>query len=91
MTASGEILIHVQPRASRTELVGPHGDAIKIRLRAPPVGGAANDELIGFLAKRLGVRRKDVRIVGGATQRRKRVTVDGLSTEDVMTRLTPGL
>jgi uncharacterized protein (TIGR00251 family) len=69
--------IHVQPRASRTEIVGRHGDAIKIRLRAAPVDGAANDELTRFLAERLGVARHAVRIVAGETARRKRIAVEG--------------
>jgi uncharacterized protein (TIGR00251 family) len=69
------IAIHVQPRAARTEVVGMHGDAVKIRIKAPPVDGAANDELVRLVATRLGVRRRDVEIVGGATARAKRVLV----------------
>lgn len=72
------IAIHVQPRASRTEVAGRHGDAVKIRLAAPPVDGAANDELVRFLAERLGVRRGDVTIVAGASGRRKLVRIAGL-------------
>ena len=53
-TKDGAILtVHIQPRASTTECVGIHGDAIKIRVAAPPVDGAANDRLIRFLARRL--------------------------------------
>lgn len=90
MTVPEGVVIYVQPRASRTEVVGPHGDAIKIRLRAPPVDGAANGELVAFLAKRLGVRREDVRIIGGITQRRKRVAISGWTARDVIARLTGG-
>jgi uncharacterized protein len=71
------LLLHVQPRAARTEVVGRHGDAIKIRLRAPPVDGAANDELLRFLAERLGVARSALRLVAGESGRRKRVAVTG--------------
>ena len=46
-----EIVIHAQPRASRSEVVGLHGDALKVRLAAPPVDGAANLELIRVMAK----------------------------------------
>lgn len=80
--------VHVQPRAAKTEVAGLHGDAIKIRLKAPPVEGAANDELIRFLAKKLGVPRHAVRIVSGATSRTKRVSVDGIELPEVMNRLT---
>jgi len=69
-----------------------HGDAVKIRLKAPPVDGAANDELLRFLAARLGVRRQEVEIVGGAAARGKRVRVGGttLSVEQVVQRLCGG-
>lgn len=83
------LLIHVQPRASRTEVVGMHGDAIKIRLRAPPVEGAANDELIRFLAECLGVPRRNVRIAAGDTGRRKRVEIVGAGP-DAARRLLAG-
>jgi hypothetical protein len=71
------IAVHVQPRASRTEVAGPHGEALKIRLKAPPVGGAANEELVRFVAERLGVSRGDVEIVSGATGRAKRLRISG--------------
>ncbi len=79
--------VYVQPRSSRTAVVGTHGDAIKIKLQAPPVDGAANDELIRFVAKALGVPRTSVRIVSGLTSRRKRLTIDGLSTADAQSNL----
>lgn len=75
--------VHVQPRASRTEIVGRHGAALKVRLHAPPVDGAANDELISFLAKALGVSRRAVRIVSGQSSRGKTVEVEGVSPVSV--------
>ena len=55
-TKAGAILsVHIQPKASTTECVGIHGDAIKIRVAAPPVDGAANDKLIRFLARQLSI------------------------------------
>ena len=78
--------MHVVPRARVTEIAGRHGDAIRIRLAAPPVDGAANAELIRFLAERLGVTRRAIAIVRGATGRRKTVRVDGLPA-DVAQRL----
>jgi uncharacterized protein len=81
------LVVHVQPRASRTEIVGRHGDAIKIRVAAPPVDGAANDELVRFLAERLGVRRAQVRVAAGASGRDKRIEIDGLDGVELQERL----
>ena len=75
--------LHIQPRASKTEVVGRHGDAIRIRVKAPPAEGAANDELIRFLAKRFKVARASVRLVSGAAGRHKQVEVADLSAEEV--------
>jgi uncharacterized protein len=85
------IVVHVQARASRTEIVGWHGDAIKIRVAAPPVDGAANTELVRFLARHLGLRQEHVRLAGGATGRRKRLEIAGMDHDAVMARLSiPG-
>lgn len=67
--------LRVQPRASRDEIVGPHGDALKVRITAPPVEGQANEHLLRFLAKAFGVPRGQVSLLQGATGRVKRVTV----------------
>jgi len=84
------LTVHVQPRARRSELAGAHGDAIRIRLKAPPVDGAANAELVRFLAETLGVPQAAVRIARGLTARRKRVVVDGLAPDAVTRALTGG-
>jgi len=68
------------PRARATMVVGRHGDALKIRLAAPPVDGAANDELVRFLAEQLGVPRTAVTIAAGHTGRRKTVKITGIET-----------
>jgi uncharacterized protein (TIGR00251 family) len=75
--------VHVQPRASRSEVVGTHGAALKVRLLAPPVDGAANDALVALLAEKLGVPRRDVRIVQGATSRTKLVEIEGTTADAV--------
>lgn len=75
--------VRVQPRAARTELVGVHGDALKMRVMAPPVEGAANAELIAFLAKQLGVPKSAVQIRRGARGRDKLVEVEGISEDQV--------
>jgi uncharacterized protein (TIGR00251 family) len=82
--------IHVQPRASRTEVVGYHGDAVKVRVAGPPVDGKANEECRRFLAKALGVPASAVEIVRGDTGRNKAVLVRGLTPEAVAQKLGLG-
>ena len=81
------LAVWVQPRASKTEVAGRHGDAIKIRIAAPPVDGAANEELIRFLAERLCVPRRAIQLKAGATGRRKTVEIVGLGLEEAERRL----
>jgi uncharacterized protein (TIGR00251 family) len=78
VSAPARIDVYVQPRASKTTVAGMHDGAIKIRLAAPPVDGAANAALIEFIAKRLGVSRARVRIAAGETSRRKVLEIDGV-------------
>lgn len=68
--------VRVQPRASKDEIVGVQEGALRVRLRAPPVEGAANDALIEFLADELGLSRRQIRIVSGLGSRSKVVEVD---------------
>jgi hypothetical protein len=81
--------LHIQPRASKTEIVGVHGDALKIRLAAPPVDGAANDALVRFLAERLGVPRTAVMLIAGMSGRRKTVMLEGVGEAQVRQSLGP--
>jgi uncharacterized protein (TIGR00251 family) len=77
MPAKGlRLKVFVQPRARRTQVVGPHADGIKVEVNAPPVGGAANDAVIALLATALQVSRRALRIVQGAGSRQKIVEVD---------------
>ena len=76
--------VRVQPRASRSEIVGVHGDAMKIRLSAPPVDGAANAALVELIAEVLGVGRRAVRIVSGESSRSKVVEVEGVTAAAVL-------
>ena len=73
------LAIRVAPRASRDAVLGVHDGALKVALTAPPVDGAANAALIKLLAKRLGVAKRDVRIVAGESSRTKRVACRGVS------------
>jgi uncharacterized protein (TIGR00251 family) len=75
--------VHVQPRASRDQVAGVHGNALKVRLSAPPVDGAANAALIALIATQLNVRRANVRIVAGAQSRGKIVEVAGVTAAEV--------
>ena len=79
--------VRVVPRASKNEVVGVQAGALKVRLTAPPVRGAANEALVEFLARSLGVRRGQVEIVRGHTSRRKLVRVAGLPAQEVRERL----
>jgi hypothetical protein len=73
-----ELLVAVQPRASRSRVAGEHGGRLKVQLAAPPVDGAANAALQELLADLLGVPRRQVALVSGETSRRKRVRVLGV-------------
>lgn len=77
------LTVQVVPRSSRNEILGIHGDALRIRLKAPPVEGAANAALIVFLAETLGVHQRQVEILSGHASRRKSVLVSGLGKERV--------
>jgi uncharacterized protein len=90
-TKAGAILsVHIQPKASTTECVGIYGDAIKIRVAAPPVDGAANDELIRFLARQLSIPSTAVWIHSGAGGRHKRIFIKEVTAQLVMARLHLG-
>jgi uncharacterized protein (TIGR00251 family) len=80
---TGKVVFKVQvvPRASRTEIVGAHNGALRVRLAAPPVAGAANDELVQLLAKTFKVARSSVKIVSGQSARLKQVSVEGATTD----------
>ena len=83
----GSVVVHVVPRARASAVAGVHGDAVRIRIAAPPVDGAANAELVRFLAQRLRVPSRAVAIVGGAGARRKTVTVEGVPAGEIKRRL----
>lgn len=86
--AGGLVLeLLVQPRASRTRVVGEHDGRLKLQLAAPPVDGEANAALIDFLAGALGVRKGDVVVARGETGRRKTVRVVGASAARALAAL----
>lgn len=75
------LTLHIQPGAKKTEIVGLHGEALKIRLAPPPVDGKANAALVAFLAKLCGVSRSDVALISGESARAKRVRIVGVAAE----------
>lgn len=88
--ADGEVTLtlHIQPGAKKSEIAGLYGDALKIRLAAPPVDGKANAALQAFIADKLGVPRADVSLKSGQTSRRKVLCVRH-APSDAAGRLQP--
>lgn len=87
MTTSARIEVYVQPRASKTQIAGMHDGRLKIRLAAPPVDGAANAELVSFVASRLQISKSKVRIVAGESSRKKTIEIDGVDERLLRERL----
>ena len=83
------LTLHIQPGAKKTEVIGLHGDALKIRLAAPPVDGKANAALIEFVADRLGLSKSAVCLKSGQTSRRKVLELMA-APADTAQRLFPG-
>ena len=89
-TPSGAVLsLRIVPRAAKNAIQGEHGDALKIRLCAPPVDGAANAALIEFLSDALSLPRARVQLLSGATSRNKRVLLAGCSASSLRSLLNP--
>ena len=77
------LTLHIQPGAKKTEFAGLHGDALKIRLAAPPVDGKANEALLKFVADTLKLPKSAVNLKSGQSSRRKVLEVQGASAEAV--------
>ena len=89
-TPAGAVLsLRIIPRAHKNAIQGEHGDALKIRLCAPPVDGAANAALIEFLSDHFSIPRSRVQLLSGATSRTKRVLLFGCSSAAVRSILNP--
>ena len=87
-TGAGPVLrVHVQPGARSSGIVGVHGDALKVRLAAPPHEGRANRALLTLLAERFGCERRRLAVVSGTSARRKRVRFEGVDAADFEARL----
>ncbi|MCU0856890.1 MAG: DUF167 domain-containing protein [Pontiellaceae bacterium] len=87
-TAKGVVLpVRAVPRASKNEIQGIHGDALKIRLQAPPVDGKANEALVRFLSDALNISRAQIHLVSGETGRNKAVLLAGISKPELLKKL----
>lgn len=90
-TTEGVVVnVRVVPRAPKSCVQGLLGDALKLRLAAPPVEGKANTELVRFLAGVLELHAGHIQLLAGATGRNKRVLIQGLSGAAVAAKLAPG-
>ena len=81
--------VRVVPRASKSEIVGEHDGALKVKLKSPPVDGAANAELIKLLAKTFGVAKSRIKIIGGETSKTKQVKIINSTGEKLDAVLQP--
>lgn len=82
-----KLAIKAVPNAPRSAVVGWLGDALKVKVHAPPLEGRANDELCAFLAGTLGLPRRAVTVAAGETSRQKLVRIEGLTLAEVRARL----
>ena len=80
---SVKLTVRVVPRSSRSEIVGEHDGALKIKLTSPPVDGAANAELIALMAKKLGVPRSNVEITSGESSKTKQLRITGVTASQI--------
>lgn len=79
--------LHAQPGAKRTSVVGLYGDRLKIAVATPPVDGKANQAIIAFLAKTLGLSKSKLTLISGETSREKRIRIQGITADECVTKL----
>ncbi|AEH45630.1 protein of unknown function DUF167 [Thermodesulfatator indicus DSM 15286] len=79
--------IYLQPKAKKEEIVGFYQEALKIKVKSPPVDGKANEALISFLAKKLGLSKKNLKLLAGFTSKHKKVYIEGLEEKEIKKRL----
>ncbi len=85
------LAVRAQPGAKRNAIVGERAGALRVSVTAAPEKGRANEAIIGVLADSLGLRRSAVRLLGGETSRDKRLLIEGLTPEELSSRLAPRL
>lgn len=93
LSATGDggtlLRLYVQPRAAKTRVSGVYDGKLKLSIASPPIDGKANKEVIGFLAKTLGIAKKDLFLKTGANARYKVIAINCLSKEKVQTAIEP--
>ncbi|MGA3208844.1 MAG: DUF167 domain-containing protein [Syntrophales bacterium] len=88
-TEHGLVLqVHIVPRSAKCEVVGNQGNALKLKITAPPVEGQANKECIRFLSDILGIKKKQVRILSGSKSKKKTVAIEGIRRKDIEALIT---
>ena len=85
------ISINVQPRSSKTEIIGMHQNSLKIKLTSPPVEGAANSLLIKFISKELGIAKSKIVLKSGEKSRQKKLIIKGCSKEEIIQKLATNI
>ena len=91
LTTKGDAVrfeVHAKPRAKKSAIRGEHGGALDVSLAAPPVDGAANEELVRFLSDVFGISKSQIAIVRGESARTKRVEIRGVTEVDLRARLS---
>jgi uncharacterized protein (TIGR00251 family) len=80
--------VHLQPKASRNEIVGPYRDGIKVKVTAPPIEGKANEALILFLAKEFGISISSIKILKGHQSREKTLRISGTLDQELVRKIS---
>lgn len=81
--------LYIQPGASRSEFAGEFDTRLKLRIKAPPVDGKANEEVIRFLSKFLQISKRNIKILRGETSRKKDLLIEGLDLETLLSKIHP--
>jgi uncharacterized protein (TIGR00251 family) len=82
------LLVHIQPKASKTRIVGLHDGRLKVAVASPPVDGKANKEIIAFLARVFGIKKHALRLKSGAQSRRKVIAIDSFAIDEARSVLS---
>jgi uncharacterized protein (TIGR00251 family) len=84
-----ELSVSVVPRSSRCEIAGIHNNALRIKLTSPPVDNEANVQCCDFIAKQLGIAKRQVSIIRGTTARSKTIRIEGVTEREVWEKMLP--